>query len=534
MPMKISSFIRKNYIFASPFLIAAYTVLFLYANNSSEFRLNVLVAPLLSALFFAAVIFFVVRFIVKKKEVVAPISFVILFAALSYVRIASLIDEIPFVGSLPVSEDALTLAVLIVIISLISLLLIRYKTKLLLVNKVMTLLTLILVLFSLYNIISFELSSGRIFEKDTKSVKMDIDPVAYKGAKPDIYYFIFDRYAGSRGLSEQYHFDNSAFLDFLKDKGFYVTTNSTTNYPKTFLSLASSLNMEYLGFLTKQIHGGASSDESVVTPLIRNNKVVKFLKERGYSYIHVGSWWEATSMNQNANKNFILHYGVYPFADEFTTGYLNTTIAAPILKTTFKDPTAVSSDPQNNLHRKMMFFEFDTFKEIPQLPSPKFVFAHILIPHDPFVVDKKCKPIDEDIVNAKQHQENYLNQLQCANSKIEVLLGQILKNSKTPPVIIFQADEGPFPMNSPLPSNQSWSTATTTSLREKFPILNAYYFPGIKDTHLYNDITPVNSFRILLNDYFGTKSPLLPDKNYIFKDGSNYYRFTDVTSKVAK
>ncbi len=524
---------RKNYIFASPFLIALYTALFLYANNANEFRIYVLVLPIGISLLFAGIIFVTTKLVIKKTPMATLLSSAIIFTALSYIRIASLIDMIPFqMGKIDINEDVATCFVIFAFVFIVFFIVKKYKTKLLRANKILTILVGILVLFSAFSIAQIELQNGRLFEKDTKNIKMQIKDVPYNSARPDIYYFIFDRYAGSRGLKEQYGFDNTAFLHFLEKQGFYVPRNSTTNYPKTFVSLGSSLNMEYLDFMTKKTNGGTSSDESLVTPLIRNNKVVQFLKERGYSYIHVGSWWEATAMNPNANKNFVLHYGVYPFADEFTTGYLNTTIAAPILKATFHDPLAVSVDPQNNLHRKMMFYEFDTFKEIPQMPSPKFVFAHILIPHDPFVVDKNCQPITEDVVNTMQHQKNYTNQVQCANKKIEVLLNQILKNSKTPPVIIFQADEGPFPMNSPLPQHQSWSTATDTALREKFPILNAYYFPGIKDTHLYNTITPVNSFRILFNDYFGTNYPLLPDKNYIFQDENNYYKFTDVTDKV--
>ncbi|MFI5265689.1 MAG: sulfatase-like hydrolase/transferase, partial [Candidatus Levyibacteriota bacterium] len=434
---KLVSFVRNNYIFLSPVFTALYTALFLYAANSSEFTLSVIITPLLSALFFAVVVFLVVLTFVRQKPAAALVSFAVVFVSLSYVRIASLVSQIPFVSRFPISEDAITWLVIFIILVFVSIVVKRYKGKLLSANKVLTILSLALVLFSAFNIAKFEITSGRLFEKDTKNVKMNITQVPYLGTRPDIYYFIFDRYAGSRALSEQYGFDNSAFLNFLRGKGFYVPTNSTTNYPKTFLSLASSLNFEYLDFLTAQTHGGASSDESIITPLIRNNNVVKFLKERGYSYINVGSWWEATSVNQNANKNFVLHYGVYPFADEFMTGYLNTTIAAPILKATFKDPMAVSTDPQNNLHRKTILYELDTFKTIPQMPGPKFVFAHILVPHDPFVLDQNCKPIDEGIVNTKPHQTNYLNQLKCANSKIEVLVNQILENSKIPPVIIF-------------------------------------------------------------------------------------------------
>lgn len=112
------------------------------------------------------------------------------------------------------------------------------------------------------------------------------------------------------------------------------------------------------------------------------------------------------------------------------------------------------------------------------------------------------------------------------------VISKILKNSKNPPVIILQADEGPFPMNIPLPPRQSWGTAETDSLREKFPILNAYYFPGKKDSDLYQSITPVNTFRILFNEYFNAGYKFLEDRNYIFENENNYYKFIDVTSRI--
>lgn len=518
--------------FFHPFLIAIYSVLFLYAINKNEFRITVLPMPMGIVLVFAASVFFITYRIVKKLEIAALITSTAIFLSLSFMRFSGYIQAILSSTKLPLNDILVTFVLSCIVFFLIIKVIYREQKKLLVINKLVTFLTLGLVVYSAITIIQYEFQHGRFFSKDTKNTKMKIQPVAYTGDKPDIYYFIFDRYGGPRGLKEQYGFDNSNFLNFLKEKGFYVSMNSTTNYPKTFLSLGSSLNMEYLDFLTKKTKNGSSSDESIVTPYIRNSEVLKFLKERGYRYVHSGSWWEATSINQNADKNYILHYGVYPFADEFTTGFLNTTIAAPILQATFHDVSAVSSDPQNNLHRRMALYQFDNFKEIPNIKGPKFVFAHILLPHDPFVFDKNCNPISERIVNTMQHQENYINQVQCANKKIETLLNQILSESKTKPVIIFQADEGPFPMNSPLPPKQSWATATDTALREKFPILNAYYFPGITDTHLYQTITPVNSFRILFNDYFHTHYQLLPDKNFIFQDEDNYYKFIDVTDKV--
>ena len=41
-------------------------------------------------------------------------------------------------------------------------------------------------------------------------------------------------------------YDNSAFISDLEKMGFYVAKCSQSNYPRTDVSLGSSLNMDYL------------------------------------------------------------------------------------------------------------------------------------------------------------------------------------------------------------------------------------------------------------------------------------------------
>nr|MBP9719424.1 hypothetical protein [Candidatus Levybacteria bacterium] len=282
-----------------------------------------------------------------------------------------------------------------------------------------------------------------------------------------------------------------------------------------------------------QTNGGVSSDQSLVTPLIRNGKIIQFLKERGYYIVNIGpKTWTPTSTNPNADKNFIMEKGTYPYADIFTTGFLNTTIASPILEKVFHNPSDVSTDPWNNEHRRIALYEIGAVEQSIAILGPKFVFVHILLPHDPFVFDKNCNPIPETVVRPNGHVINYLNQLQCANKVMTKLITNILQKSKTPPVIVLQSDEGPFPMKSNVDENQAWSKVDDTALKEKFPIMNAYYFPNASTEALYDSITPVNSFRVLFNTYFGTNYELLPDKNYIFQDEKNYYKFTDVTERL--
>ena len=102
----------------------------------------------------------------------------------------------------------------------------------------------------------------------------------------------------------------------------------------------------------------------------------------------------------------------------------------------------------------------------------------------------------------------------------------ILANSKdNPPVIILQSDHGPG-------SGLVWNRdASRTNLKERFSILNAYFLPGVDDSLIFDSIAPVNSFRIIFNEYFNTGYEILPQRHY-FSPVAYPYFYTDVTEKL--
>jgi len=67
---------------------------------------------------------------------------------------------------------------------------------------------------------------------------------------------------------------------------------------------------------------------------------------------------------------------------------------------------------------------------------------------------------------------------------------------------------------------------------EVMRILNAYRFPGDNKSTLYPTITPVNSFRVLFNDYFGAGLPLLKDQSWCSPVRVRPYSWSDVTPKL--
>ncbi len=361
------------------------------------------------------------------------------------------------------------------------------------------------------------------------------------GAKPDIYYLIFDRYGNEGTLRDVYGHDNTPFLDGLRKKGFYIASKSVANYPVTSFSLASSLNLDYLpeefkdrpenGLFTNLLHDK-----------IENNRVVPFLKDQGYSFINIGPWWNATKYNRHADQNLYNPAGFFFFnkkidLQEHEDILFQKTIffrfSRKLLKVgnfilygrTYPDDDSAG----RAVHRQTMFHQFDTLKRVSEQSGPKYIFSHILMPHDPYVVNEKCQHMPK---GSEHEYVLYIRQLKCANTNIQSMVDYILTHSKTDPIIIIQADEGPYPIEFRKNKNLEWGKASTQLLRQKEGILNAYYFPDRDYSQLYQDISPVNSFRVVFNQYFGTNLPLLPDRHYFSESREKRFSIIDVTDKI--
>lgn len=310
---------------------------------------------------------------------------------------------------------------------------------------------------------------------------------------PDIYYIILDAYARADTLREVYDYDNSDFIEHLTAKGFYVASMSRSNYAQSHLSLASSLNMEYLNYLSDEL-GTESTDRTILYSMIVDNRVQHSLRAAGYRFLHFSSGWGPTDRNRFADINYRPEV-----LNDFRTMLLETTMLNPIVQ-----PGAAAQK------RARAFFTFDMIGKIAQVEEPTFVFAHLLVPHFPFVFDRDCTPrrhIQGTLgFRGPDDVKAYVDQLICVNKMAEALADEILARSEVPPIIVLQADHGPS---------------------EEMGIFNAFYFPEDGRSYLYPSITPVNTFRLIFNLYLGTNLGLLEDKSY-FSDYEHPYEFIKV------
>ena len=77
-----------------------------------------------------------------------------------------------------------------------------------------------------------------------------------------------------------------------------------------------------------------------------------------------------------------------------------------------------------------------------------------------------------------------------------------------------------------------WVANEGTYLPEQMSIFNALYLPGHAHDDLYAGITPVNTFRVVLNKCFDTDLELLADSPH-FSEWDRPCVFMEVTDAVS-
>ncbi len=527
-----------------PFFLAAFPVFSLYYHNASEILPWVFVKPLIASLIMAALILGAAKLLLKdwyKAGLLAAFAVLVIF---SHGHLHDILayqfeeyfarGQYQFFGWLPpLGIDDILVSVWGIFGLALLFTLWRTRRNLVSVTKFLNFFAIFLFLVPTITAAVYRLGNIKpqvLKELDSRLGEALPLKVKEGTAKPDIYYIVLDRYAGESTLKEIYGFDNREFLDFLTEKGFYIAEQSMMNYPRTLLSLASSLNMEYINFLA-EVAGEETSDQTFAYPLLNNHKVGELLKSQGYRYLHLGSWWEPSKVNPLADQNFLTR-GTLGL-DGFSTELLQTTLFAPVIR---RLTSRTASFDFNVQHGNIILDQFDNLARIPAIPGPKFVFAHILIPHPPFVFDASCQTLPDGTPRGKDSSKSaYLDQLKCGNRLVRELVEKILADSESPPVIILQADEGPYNREYPMPKGRfNFKDASDETLKERFPILNALYLPGVDPSNLYPTMTPVNTFRVVFNKYFGANLELLPDKNYVYEDEDHFFKFIDVTDRIQR
>jgi len=329
-------------------------------------------------------------------------------------------------------------------------------------------------------------------------------------ALPDIYYIILDGYARQDILAQHYDYDNSAFIESLEGMGFIVARASRANYSQTLLSLASSLNMRHIPDMLAGDYAWGPARTRLMHA-IDYGAVADILREEGYRFVTFETGYEGTAIR---TADLHLETGAESAGSRpLTARALSWTPLAA-----FHD---VGAYTYAVAHRERIETILSLLAERPDGAGPQFVLAHIVCPHPPFVFgplgELRVPPLADTSdgshlltrghLSAADYRRRYRDQLSYLNGRVLDMLRALLDGAERETVIILQADHGPGSM-------LDQASAERTHAGERMSILNAYRLPGLAGSPVYDTITPVNTFRVILNGYFGADYPLLPDVSY--------------------
>ena len=338
--------------------------------------------------------------------------------------------------------------------------------------------------------------------------------------KRDVYWLVYDRYGSDRSFELQFGVRND-MTPWLRERGFTVLDDSHANYVATALSLSTTLNMAHLEELT----GLVNSDSSSYAPLyarLQGSQVVQQFKALGYRYHHLGSWWNPTRTDDSADRNYNAD-GV----SDFSSVVLEES-AWPLVVETFDLEEEPPSESVK--HLKHNSYALNVLDRLPREPGPKFVFAHMLLPHPPYVFDRDGRYIPVEEAATIDTADGWERQLDYTNARLRSFLeGLLALPPDEQPIIILQADEGPW--TDPYGADKvgyDWTTATPEELEIKFGIMNAWYVPGA-DLDLDPTMTAINTFPVLFNRYYGLDYELLPDRVAASGGWNRPFRLIDVT-----
>jgi len=377
-------------------------------------------------------------------------------------------------------------------------------------TKFLNIMGAVLVLLPLLNIVRFELKAARDRQDVVTERLYDLDTVVSSTPEtlPDIYCIIMDRYANEHTLKDVFGFDNTEFLDALRARGFYVASKSIGNYARTHLSLPATLNLQYINHITDILR--RESYYRFLREQARDHLVGRFLKSKGYRLYHMGSWWEVAASNPYADIN-ITRQGMGELPGVLWSG----TMLYPVL--------AYLGYGFRNEHRDRVLWKLDRLKQVAREPGPKFVFAIFVLPHQPYVFNRDGSYPDRFQLNRQTTAESYVNQLVFTNTHILALVDTILAVSKTPSIIVLQSDEGPRANDCFEPRDE------LTNTRARFRVLNALCLPGVDSSWFYSSMSPVNTWRLIFDRYFGTRFGLLEDRS--FEMDYRNWKFHELTDK---
>jgi hypothetical protein len=498
-----------------PIFFSIYSLLALLARNFQEVEVSILIRPLLISLVAGAILYAGLYLLFRNWEKAALLCSYFLILFTTYGHVYQFFETVPGLNLVLGRHRYLVFIYLVALAAGLWLIIAKIKT-LQPWNVALNAVGLVMVAIPLTQI-GYAILQGqqsRQASQAASALAATLTPSDLKHL-PDVYFIVLDGYTRQDALQRDLGFDNSFFVDGLRSQGFYVADCSRSNYSYTQASITSALNLDYLSSLSSRL-AQLSPPTNDVFVLLKRSLVREQLENLGYQTVafETGYEWsrlaDADIYMSMTKDPYSMQQAIRPFEAMYlksTALLLVTDLIYRTREVEFRNPNYPFSD-----HVERQRFILD---QLPRLTGysdqPKFVFAHVLIPHVPYVFGPDGEVVTDPgyysglkagPVNDTYRAKGYTNQVAYISKAMLKITAEILANSPQPPVIVIMGDHGLQGDN-------------------RLLILNAYYMPDGDSTGLYPGITPVNSFRIIFNRFFGGQYERLDDLSWYVSDGKS-------------
>ena len=374
----------------------------------------------------------------------------------------------------------------------------------------------------------FEGRSPRV-KREVRQLDLTVRAGSSTGALPDVYLLVLDAYGRADVIRDLYGFENN-LVPVLKSAGFYLADEAASNYAQTAQALASSLNLEYL---PEFVEGDpADTSREPFRALIADNRVFNAFRDRGYRIVYYASEYSILQPRPG---------DVFRRPPFFLTDFEYGVYQATALPRLFALAGLPPSWGAHKVRRRHVNWTLDQLAEgrDGRDEQPTLVFAHVLVPHPPFVFagDGSYPPtrmpatsIDGQAWDVaagslgESYENGYVESLRFVNRRVQEVIQGILARAERPTIIMLQGDHGPG-------ARLVWYDKDQSDMRERLGILLAVRFPDGDYSMLHARLTSVNAMREILNRALGLNLSLLPDRSY-FSTWAQPYVFHDVTDQV--
>lgn len=494
-----------------PLLIAVAPVLSVFGANLSVFSADDLVRPLLTALAAAGLLLIILSLATKSVHKGAGALLPLLGAWWLFEPAHKVLSRL---------AGPLSLLVLVVLAVTAAWLLAKWNFAPRFLNAASGLLVALLVASALLRMASPP-KAPKPQDEGASAVSLP------NGPKPGIFYIVPDGFGRLDVLKEKHGINLDWFSQALKSRGFQIAEKNHSSYLQTQLSLASTLNLQTLDALSDRV-GKTDGDRRLYGPLITHSQAARILTESGYEHITVGSGYEGIRLGGRE----------VPLEVRAPVSLFE----ASLLK---KTPLALLpwlDEVQSIRHRGHLESAFRALKELASPgQKPKFVMAHLLTPHPPFVLDADGRPTEPKggfaisdgddymrlVAGPTEYREGYSGKVQHTAKELLKVVDALLSGSKgNPPIIIIQGDHG-----SKL--GVSHKSLEETDVREGFSCFYALFVPPSVPVTLPKGDASVNTFRRIFTA-MGAKNLLPLEPRSWYSSFDRPLDFIDVTNRLAE